>query len=321
MQNGEQVKREWLVYSQCLDAIFCFCCRIFSGYSAVDGITSTKGFNDWYHVSRAIKSHEFSSAHINNFIKWKTAEQHLLGNKAIDDQLCMQIQKEKERLREVLKRLVAFVLYLAKQNIAFVGSSFNIYDLNGRNGNFQQLIHTCATFDPVLKEHLEKHDKVHYMSSKTQKKLIKIIGQKVQTYILDWVNQSKYYAIILDGTTDVAHAEQMCFVLRYVYLDKEHNKWQINEGFVKFIDISTAKTASSITEVAKSELKLLQLNFMIRGQGFDNGAPMKGSEIGVQSENPRAFFNPCGNHTLNLSINDAANASSVPTSFLLFRHT
>lgn len=297
---------------------FCFSCR---NFDTVDvGIASTNGFNDWCHVSRAIKSHELSSSHLNNYIKWKTAEQHFLQNKAIDQQLCVQFQKEKKRLRNVLKRLIAFVLYQAKQNIAFTGSSSNIYDPDGHNGNFQQLIHTCATFDPVLKEHLENHDKVHYMSSKTQNELIKIIGKKVQTQILDHVKQSKYYAIILDGTTDVAHIEQMCFFLRYVYLDKKNREWKINESFVKFTDISTAKTASSITEVATTELKLLELNLDdVRGQGFDNGAPMKGSKIGVQrrilNENPRAFFNPCGNHTLNLAVNDAAGASFVATSF------
>lgn len=29
MKNGEKVKRDWLIYSKILDAVHCFCCRIF----------------------------------------------------------------------------------------------------------------------------------------------------------------------------------------------------------------------------------------------------------------------------------------------------
>lgn len=123
------------------------------------------------------------------------------------------------------------------------------------------------------------------------------------------MKESKYYAIILDGTTDVTHTEQMCVFLRYVHLDKVNRNWEIKESFVKFADISSAKTGLLITDAARatSELESLGLNLDdIRGQGFDNGAPMNGKNIGVQMRildlNPRAFFNPCGNHTLNLWI-------------------
>lgn len=47
-----------------------------------------------------------------------------------------------------------------------------------------------------------------------------------------------------------------------------------------------------------------------RGQGYDNGSNMKGKNKGVQArmlqENPRAFFMPCGCHSLNLVLSDSA---------------
>uniref|UniRef100_A0A1B6LKZ1 DUF4371 domain-containing protein n=1 Tax=Graphocephala atropunctata TaxID=36148 RepID=A0A1B6LKZ1_9HEMI len=53
-----------------------------------------------------------------------------------------------------------------------------------------------------------------------------------------------------------------------------------------------------------------------RGQGYDNGANMKGKHSGLQKriieQNKRAFFVPCGCHSLNLVVSDAAK-SSVPT--------
>ncbi|XP_071708867.1 uncharacterized protein [Rutidosis leptorrhynchoides] len=49
----------------------------------------------------------------------------------------------------------------------------------------------------------------------------------------------------------------------------------------------------------------------MRGQGYDNGANMKGIHNGVQTrflnENPRAFYTPCGCHSLNLTLCDMAN--------------
>ncbi|XP_046753080.1 zinc finger MYM-type protein 1-like [Diprion similis] len=51
----------------------------------------------------------------------------------------------------------------------------------------------------------------------------------------------------------------------------------------------------------------------MRGQGYDNGANMKGKRSGVQNRilqiNPRATFVPCSCHSLNLVVNDAAAAS------------
>lgn len=43
MANGERVKREWLVYSKKLDAVFCFCCLLFGSESNV----FKTGYKDW----------------------------------------------------------------------------------------------------------------------------------------------------------------------------------------------------------------------------------------------------------------------------------
>ena len=50
----------------------------------------------------------------------------------------------------------------------------------------------------------------------------------------------------------------------------------------------------------------------VRGQGYDNGSNMKGKHKGVQKRlldiNPRAFYTPCGSHSLNLTLSDVANS-------------
>ena len=49
------------------------------------------------------------------------------------------------------------------------------------------------------------------------------------------------------------------------------------------------------------------------GQGYDNGANMKGKHSGLQARilqiNPRAPFVPCAAHTLNWVVNDSCKVS------------
>ncbi|XP_073039240.1 uncharacterized protein [Primulina eburnea] len=57
----------------------------------------------------------------------------------------------------------------------------------------------------------------------------------------------------------------------------------------------------------------------IRGQRYDNGSNMKGRHKGVQKRllemNPRAFYTPCGCHSLNLALCDMANCCPKAISF------
>ena len=69
--------------------------------------------------------------------------------------------------------------------------------------------------------------------------------------------------------------------------------------------------------LAKTVLQFLQdreINLAdCRGQGYDNGANMRGPNKGVQARllslNSRAIFVPCGCHSLNLVLCDACKSS------------
>lgn len=73
---------------------------------------------------------------------------------------------------------------------------------------------------------------------------------------------------------------------------------------------------------SKLEEVLLDLGLDIddvRGQAYDNGANMKWKHKGVQKRlldvNPRAFYTPCGCHSLNLVLCDMANCCSKGSNF------
>ncbi|XP_071728159.1 uncharacterized protein [Rutidosis leptorrhynchoides] len=65
-------------------------------------------------------------------------------------------------------------------------------------------------------------------------------------------------------------------------------------------------------DITLEKLKRIDLDVNnMHGQGYDNGANMTELHQGVQmrflKENPRAFYNPCGCHSFNLTLCDMAN--------------
>ncbi|XP_047139069.1 zinc finger MYM-type protein 1-like [Hydra vulgaris] len=129
----------------------------------------------------------------------------------------------------------------------------------------------------------------------------------------------KYFSIVLDGTPDCSHVEQMTIIIRFVKVDSLKKEFSIKEHFLVFVPLKKT-TGAYMAETIIQQLEEMELPIdMLRGQGYDNGANMIGKNNGVQKKilniNPRALFVPCSAHTLNLVVNDAANCCLMATSF------
>jgi hypothetical protein len=308
LPNKEKQDRRYLVYSQKQDKVFCFACRLFS-ISNTSTFSST-GVNNWKNLGAYLKSHESSADHMDCVIKWLQFEKSLKTSSTVEDKLDTQIQAEKKTWRDILERVLAIIDYLSAHNLAFRGH--REYLNENHSGNFLGLVKLLARFDPVLKVHIdqiqEKKLNTHYLGKNIQNELIELMAKQVKETILDHVRESKYYSIILDCTRDISRTEQMSLILRYVNVNTGH----IEESFLGFLPVEIT-TGEMLTKSVLEELKKLGLDIEnCRGQGYDNGSNMKGDYKGVKSrilaENPLAFFTPCGCHSWNLLLCDAASS-------------
>lgn len=170
--NGSHFKREWLIYSKSSDSVYCLFCALFNQNSNRFCATG-RGYSDWKNIKREVANHENSFKHHSAFKSWLEFSKRLKTNQTIDSLQQKLLSKEIDRWKEVMKRLVASVQFLAQQSLAFRGHTNKLYDKN--NGNFLKLIEMIAKFDPVMADHVNRAtttSKRHYLSSSIQNDLI-----------------------------------------------------------------------------------------------------------------------------------------------------
>ncbi|GBP69990.1 52 kDa repressor of the inhibitor of the protein kinase [Eumeta japonica] len=124
--------------------------------------------------------------------------------------------------------------------------------------------------------------------------------------------------LLLDCTRDCNRVEQMSVILRFC----DTSTGTIVEHFMGFLAV-TKTTGEYLANAILEHLEKYDLNIQdCRGQGYDNGANMVGVNTGVKTRilniNPRAFFTPCGCHSWNLLLVDAANSSVAAKTFFGF---
>lgn len=101
LPNGEEIAREWLVYSTSKNSIFCFFCKLFSNDDI--SLSGTEGYSDWQNMSTFLRHHEKSPSHIKASLSYRELFQRLRLGKTIDDQNQRIIKSETEHWYEVLK--------------------------------------------------------------------------------------------------------------------------------------------------------------------------------------------------------------------------
>jgi hypothetical protein len=322
LPNGEQVARDWLLWSEERSAFFCFPCCL----TAVDNADCRSALTNvdvglsgnWRKAHERFSGHEANRLHVDAYLKWREWQCSLLRATGVDSALQKAILLEKDRWREVLKCVVQVVVLLSERNQPFRGESDKVGDKN--NGLFLGILEALGVHNSTLRDHLEmvkRHQEkgermqAHYLSNRIQNEIIQACARKVRECIADEIQKSYYYSILVDSTPDSSHKEQHTFVLRFAL--KMRDEWDVVERFL-CMEPCSAKTAQAITSLILRVLEEQRIDILrCRGQCYDNAAVMAGVHRGVQKKIndivPEAFFSNCAAHSLNLSGVHAAETS------------
>ncbi|XP_020242951.1 zinc finger MYM-type protein 5-like [Asparagus officinalis] len=145
--NGEKHERKWLVYSNELNRVFCFCCKLFKNKPKTTNLVEN-GIDDWHNLPTKLREHESNPEHCANVVKWVDLKKGLKLKATIDKDIEAQIDKEKTRWNMILVGIIAVVKTLSRNGLSFHGTNEKIYEKNNRL--FCQLIEFIAEVDPIM---------------------------------------------------------------------------------------------------------------------------------------------------------------------------
>ena len=169
-----------------------------------------------------------------------------MKSRSIDENLDKQFRDEKNRWREILKRLRDVIKLLASQSLAFRGHDETPNSNN--SGKFLAVLHFIARYDPIIDSHLSSlfsnSQSVSYLSHDVQNEFISLMAKLVRNQILTEIRASKYQGIMLDPTPDISHSEQLSEVIRYVKIVCNTSTVDIREAFIDFITIDKKGAAA-----------------------------------------------------------------------------
>jgi predicted RNA-binding protein YlxR (DUF448 family) len=151
----------------------------------------------------------------------------------VSSQRANQVTDNRHRLKPIVETLI----FLGRQNIPLRGhrddgSLLDISESSVNEGNFRELLRfRVGAGDKVLENHLQTaSSRATYISKRSQNSLLECCGKEILSRILQMVNESKFFSILFDETTDVSHTSQMSLIVRYIH------EGCIREDFIGFVD-------------------------------------------------------------------------------------
>lgn len=287
------------------------------------------GFNTWGNAVKCFKQHEKGELHRLSVESLQLVESQVNVSRSLSDAK----KKEMHDNRIALRKIATTALTLATQGVPMRGhrderSNFLIFlkmraeDVPGMTSSIHLILFNkqiiinnnlysinCFYFTE-LKKWLQR-DGYKWIHHSYIEEMIELFAQDILQQIIDLIKKAKYFAIIIDETTDVSRKEQVSVSIRIVQEDLEAHEFFI--GFYQTKDIKS----NTLFTIAKDVLQRLGLNINdMRGQCYDGAFNMTGHINGLQIQiikiESRAMFVHCFAQTNSLVAQDGMN--EVPSS-------
>ncbi|XP_063231899.1 zinc finger MYM-type protein 1-like [Bacillus rossius redtenbacheri] len=204
--------------------------------------------------------------------------------------------------RRIVSHLIRATCFLAKQELAFRGHDESTLSLN--KGNYIEFLNELAEYDNELKAHLENSTVFTGLSSDIQNDILFSLSDLLIREVKKEISESPFVALILDETTDISVKSQLSSVLRYVTRNGD-----VEERFLKFVDVSDDRTANGLYQHAIQILEDFKCVDKLVAQTYDGAAVMAGEHGGLQTKLravcDQAIFVHCYAHKLNLVLSQS----------------
>lgn len=177
-----------------------------------------------------------------------------------------------------------------------------------------------------IRNHYQKVKNVFTGDSKSiQNELIGCISDYINDYIKTEINESNFFSIQVDDTTDINQTSECSLIVRFVNLEGK-----LVERFMGFHDVSADRTSEMLYNLLHTILEQFDYEHKLVGQCYDGASVMSGQLNGLQKKfkdkAPQAIFVHCLAHRLNLVLQQSfgkisscriffASVSGIPSFF------
>lgn len=294
-QAGWFNRFKWLHYDLGQDAAYCFiCCKAVKGRKVRLSFKTEKsflvnGFTNWKDATRIFSRHESCEFH-------KSSAAALSSNVDVSDMLSKQAAAEKQQNRQYLLKVLTSIRFLARQGLPLRG------DGNEIDSNLHQLLVLRGEDYPPIHQFLQRQQ-LKYTAHEVQNELLSVMAQQILRHIAQQIQNSVFFSVMIDETTDSSNKEQVVLAFRWVDEDLAAHE--------DFIGMYLTDSIASAALVAIIEDTILRMNIKLehcRGQCYDGASTMSGAKNGVAtviaSKESRAIFTHCYGHALNLGVGD-----------------
>lgn len=323
---GYYTRHNFLTGCVSLNKLFCWPCLLFD--TTHTSTWNYHGYSDLNNIHNAIKNHTCPQLltlcpHLGYVVQLKTFGKDTLPDHVNEATRQAKIQHniQVRKNREVLKKLVDAVLFLANQELAFRGHDETESSLN--QGNYLETLKLIAKYDAELNEHLNSNKVFKGTSSHIQNDIIAAVANVLLKAMDSELRESTFISLLLDEATDVSKHSQLSTVLRYC------SNGKVRERFRGFTDVSKDRSAKAIFVHVEKTVDTCEIGDKLVAQGYDGAAVMSGETGGLQTlvrlKYEYALYIHCIAHRLNLvlsqvskTIPDCANFFETLSGFAAF---
>ena len=187
--TGQKVDRFWLCYSPTLDGVYCLPCWLYS--ENIEARSWRDGsIRDWKGLSKKIKSHETSNAHLQACLTYATWKK----NKTVADQ----ISDERKKWKDIFTRIVDVIRTMAMCSLPFRGHRESLDEIGPERGNFLNIISLVSRYDSLLSAHLENEkSRAKYLHHDVQNQIICLLGRSVLNSLLKKIHSAPFFLLLL----------------------------------------------------------------------------------------------------------------------------